>query len=258
MKKLNKKIIFSLAVILSVAFLTDANARDKKNRDRAVKSQWYVSTKIETTDPIAGVSYKGTNPVVIGKLAASKKNHDRNDIRPFSSLANQKAALIIIQDDWNENSGEYLSSYHSLRHRRKDSWTFTAVSNVSNADVSLKWDGIYEVTSNNQGDSVTYKSVRKRQNKTLKRLHLVDLTTGEVVDALAADGSLNSYSFTFNVQEKSRNFRWVLGRVRENHKVNKTSNTEYVVERQKKLESKKLATNLNSFPSGDKFGLPPQ
>lgn len=213
MTRLNKKFILLLLTVVTFALLSNVVSAHG-NSERG--ANWYLRTTISVYDTVTGATYSAVNPAVIGQLAAAKTGKDKYDIKPSSSLATNKAALVFVRQNWGDHSGEYLSDFRSTRYR-DDNWALTVISSVNNAEVTLNWSDRSEVTTQRQGNMTTDKENPSIDNRTLERLSLIDLSTGEVVKALAEDGRLNNYSFNMAHGEQRREFRWILGTVRSKH-----------------------------------------
>ena len=140
----------------------------------------------------------------------------------------------------------------------------TVFSSIDNAEVTLKWEGLYELKKA-EGKTL-YSEKKVIDSDTLKNLKLVDTKTGEETAAVT-NGKLNTYSFTMESGESSRIFIWQQGAV-EPITVETTkalvSTMEYIEKKQKKekIKAKKVkkdrAEALKKVkPEHQKFGLPP-
>ena len=266
MKTVKNKMIFSLATLLALGAFSTLYAKGKPVIDSGVKTtnEWYVSTRVSVSDTANSVTVGGTNPAVFGKLAESSDGYDKHDITPYGSVVGAEAAVVFIHSDWDENSGEYHSNYHDTKGAEKDSWEMTVFSSVDNAEVTLKWEGLYEL-SKEKGKTL-YDEKKVLDSSTLENLKLVDTVTGEETPAVT-NGKLNTYSFTMESGESSRIFIWQQGMV-----AYKTisvaalaSTTEYIEVKQKKekAKAKKVkkarAKKIKEMkPEHRKFGLPPE
>ncbi|MCF6225757.1 MAG: hypothetical protein L3J22_05560 [Xanthomonadales bacterium] len=213
MTLLNKKFISLLVTVVTFSLLSNVVSAHGNSEKGA---NWYLSTTVSVYDNVTDAAYTAVNPAVIGKLAAAKTGKDKYDIKPSTSLANNKAALAFVQQDWGDHSGEYLTDFRSTRYRN-DNWVFTVISSVNNAEVTLNWSDRNKFITQPQGNMTTNKEKPSLDSRILMRLSLIDLSTGEVVDALTADGRLNNYRFNMADGEQQREFRWVLGPVRSKH-----------------------------------------
>jgi hypothetical protein len=210
--KLTPKMLACVCLItgLTVAFGVAA----KKPADEG-PDEWFMKTRLQVTDPFGGSEWADGSSGVFGKLAASSDGYDRHDIPVFASAVNSPAALVFVRGaDWGEHEGEYLSSYHSA-DGKLDVWPFTVFSSVEGAEVTLTWDGLFELTPYQDGALTRYVENETLDSKILNKLKLVDLETGEVTEALAGKGKknreLNEYTFSLNSGETNRHFMWVLG-----------------------------------------------
>ena len=198
-------LITGLTVAFSVAAKKPADSSD----------EWFMKTRLQVTDPFDGSEWKDDSSGVFGKLVASSDGFDQHDIPVFGSAVNSPAALVFVRgSDWGEYEGEYLSSYHSA-DGHLDVWSFTVFSSVEGAEVTLTWEGLYELTPYQDGALTRYVESETLDSKVLNKLKLVDLATGEVTEALAGKGkknrALNEYTFSLNSGETNRHFMWVLG-----------------------------------------------
>ncbi len=258
MKKTNSKIIISLVALLAMGGFNTLMAKNNKhsasNTKPVVQSEnvkqtkeWYVSTSVSVYDEANNKTYKGTNPAVFGRLSESVDGYDKNDIPVYTSVVARKAAVVFVHTDWGEDSGEYHSDYHNT-NGHKESWTMTVFSSVPNAEVTVKWDGLYALTP--KEESQGYDEKKLPEDAILEDLHLVDVQTGEEID-VTEDGQMNSYTFTMG-EEGSRTFIWALGRG--NSYKTSTDLKRYI--KTKRAEAKVAAKNAKKHTHGD-FGLPP-
>ncbi|WP_428356515.1 hypothetical protein [Methyloprofundus sp.] len=222
----------------------------QKHNNQPVK-QWYLSNSVSVYDPVTEQTHKSINPAVLGKLAESSDGYDKHDIRPYASLANSKAAVLFIQENWGNRSGEFNSNYHGSK-RQSDSWEMTVFSTVKEGKVTLNWNGLFELTPTNAHGRLTYAENKTLNSRTLKRLQLIDLETLEVIPAVSAEGELNSYTFTMETGKTSRQFRWVLGSINASHFDPASGAMKYIKEHQPEVLRQR-----RGIKKGGKFGLPP-
>lgn len=280
MKILNQKFMFSMLAVLTMTAVSGLSYSDGSENDAAVdhpdrtrslgvivnfllgddrsakpvvpakpQKQWYIATTVAANDSAAGKQYQGLNPAVLGKLAASKDGRDKHDIRPYVSLLSDKVAVLFNQPDWGDDAGQYLADYRSA-DKEDTSWEMTVVSSVVSATITLKWSGLFDVTSIEAGGAVSYKQTLNLDSDILKNLHLVDLETQQVTAAISADGRLNTYSFTMGSAQTARQFRWVMGEI----------DVDALAPATKAFPERALSQSvsiLSAPPTGDKFGLPP-
>ena len=265
MKIVNNKMIFSLAALLALGAFSTLYAKGKPVKEHVVKTsnEWYVSTKVSVSDPVNSTSIGGTNPAVFGKLSESSDGYDKHDIPPYGSVVGAEAAVVFIHTNWKERSGEYHTNYHDTKGSQKDSWEMTVFSSVDNAEVTLKWDGLYEL-SKEKGRTL-YDEKKILDSSTLENLKLVDTVTGEETPAVT-NGKLNTYSFTMGADESSRIFVWQQGTagIYAIDVESLASTTKYIEVKQKKEKVKKnkakkeRAKKIKAMkPEHRKFGLPP-
>lgn len=261
----NNKIIISLATLLVMgAFSTLSAGKPVKEPVVETTNGWYVSTRVSVSDTANSVTIGGTNPAVFGKLDESSDGYDKHDVAPYGSVVGKQASLVFIHTDWKERSGEYHTNYHDTKGADKDSWEMTVFSSVDNAEVTLKWDGLYELKKA-EGKTL-YSETRVLDSDTLANLKLVDTVTGEETAAVT-NGKLNTYSFTMGADESSRIFIWQQGAV-EPLTVESAealvATMDFIEETQKKekIKAKKVKKEREEAlkkvkPEHQKFGLPP-
>ena len=230
--------------------------------------EWYVKTTVELRDPGSGLLVRDTRSGIFGQLAASKPGWDPHDIPAFGATRFANAAVVFIHGtEWGDRAGEYLSDYRSAG-TKADAWEFTVHSALAPGEVTLRWEGLFQVKSTKGNGRVSFTQVQVDEHDQLKNLHLVDLTTGRVIDVfIKAKGKkpaqwTRSYSFDMGGATR-RDFRWVLGDVKKQHfrpffeppggaSIAKSG-------RSGKLSSLQ-AQQLNAVQQGqsnDKFGPPP-
>jgi hypothetical protein len=274
--KISKFITYSCAATLALA-LASGPALAKKNQPGAGAAEWFMKTNVHVVDPLDGSQWQDRSSGVFGKLAASSDGYDRHDIRVFASALSSPAALAFVRGEgWGEREGEYLSSYHEAGGSL-DSWPFTVFSNVEGAEVTLTWDGIFELTTYLDGGLTRYHEFQTLDNKTLSKLKLVDLKTGEITDALTMIGqgkdrepALDSYTFYMEPDDgildsegrlvgHSRQFAWVLGAVKLDQLAANDKTTGYISKQQKELErlERKGLRVKHGPPNIDDMFLPP-
>jgi hypothetical protein len=210
------KLSVVIAILSSCAAVSLAWAKKPSPSDRA--DEWYVKTAVEAVDPATGRAWEHRFSGVFGKLLGSADGYDRNDVKAIGSLAGSEVALSFLRgDEWGENAGDYLSSYHDALGDL-DSWSFVVYSKFDQAEVTLTWDGLFELTPDATSGGSRYDEQRNLESKLLQKLNLVDLVTGEVTPAVFGRGNetptLDSYTFTLDPGETSRQFLWVLGSVK--------------------------------------------
>src|SRR6186713_1545621 len=122
--------------------------------------EWYVKTTVELTDPGSGLLIRDTRSGIFGQLAASNPGWDPHDIPAFGATQSSKAAVVFIHgDDWGDRAGEYLSDYHSAG-TRQDAWEFTVHSALAPGQVTLRWEGLFQVKSTEVDGLVSFTKVR--------------------------------------------------------------------------------------------------
>jgi hypothetical protein len=231
--------------------------------------QWYVKTSVELSHPDSGLLIRDSRSGVFGQLAASEPGWDPHDIPAFGATQYANAAVVFMHgEDWEDRAGEYLSDYRKAG-TSKDAWEFTVHSALGPDEVTLRWDGLFKVTSTIVDDLVSFTEERFDNHDQLKNLHLVDLTTGQVVHVFIKgtkrkiDQWTRSYSFDMG-GAKRRDFRWVLGDVEAHHLV-PFSEPESALSATQSGENSRLSSlqiqQLNAAQQGqsdDKFGTPPE
>ena len=255
MKNLNQKMILSMAAVVTLGVFSGLAVSKGTPTENQTEKQWYLSNTVSVYDANNDVTHHAINPAVFGKLFESDDGYDKHDVTPYVSLANAKAAVLFVRDDWGDRSGEYHSDYHGS-NRQSDSWLMTVVSTVTDAEVTLSWDGLFELTSNESNDLVSYTEKRTLDSQTLVDLHLIDLDTLEVIEAVSDEGLLNSHSFYLASGETSRHFRWVLGPIKSSYFDSASHTKRYIKEQQRELARQQRDAESGSAKN-DKFGLPP-
>ncbi len=257
MKIIKNSLTISMALVTMGAFstLSAGNTKAETVNSKPIK-EWYVSNKVSVYDQANDKTYEGTNPAVFGRVGTSVDGHDQNDIPTFGSVMTRKAAVVFVQAEWEERSGEYHSDYHDTKGGEKDSWKMTVFSSVPNAKVTLKWDGLYAMTPKEGG----YDNEKILTSSILEDLYLIDTETNEETSAVY-DGKLNSYTFTMGA-EGSRVFIWQQGTKKTVSNTALISTAKYikVKKKEKKVKDKKAAKLRKEFikkNKHEKFGLPP-
>ena len=272
MKTIKNKMIFSLAALLALGAFSTLSA-GKPIKEPIVEpiivpvieptNEWYVSTRVSVSDPANSTVIGGINPAVFGKLTESSDGYDKHDVPPYASVVGAEAAVVFIHTDWDEKSGEYHSNYHDIEGGETDSWEMTVFSSVDSAEVTLTWDGLYELRAV-EGQTL-YDEKKVLDSSTFENLRLVDTVTGVETPAVK-NGKLNTYSFTMSADESSRILVWQQGTV-ESETISVAalaSTTEYIEVEQKKEKVKKekvekeRAEKIKAMkPEHRKFGIPP-
>ncbi|TGD73103.1 hypothetical protein E4634_12545 [Mangrovimicrobium sediminis] len=232
-----------------------AEAGSSSRRDAGDEAaQWYVRAEVSVRDPLDGSVSRADNAAVFGVLAASSDTYDRHDIPAYASTAGARIAGVFVHDDWSEHAGEYHSDYRSGPTRRA-AWPFTVNSSVNGAVVTVSWDGLYEVTTAPEGSASSYEARLDADSRTLRRLKLVDLTTGEIIPAYRK-GGLNTYSFTLADGERSRQLLWVLGAVKGSY-LEASNRAAAYMQRQVEVQANSKAVERRSSKAHPVFGYPP-
>ncbi|MEP4486938.1 MAG: hypothetical protein ABJ013_15010 [Halioglobus sp.] len=218
--------------------------------------EWFFRVNATAYDTATGARFDAANAAVLGQLNDSHTGYDRHDIKTYASTAGEKVAAVFVQDDWQEQSGEYVSDYRKPG-RASDSWLMSVNSNVS-GDITLRWNGIYDVIRTNDPDNrVGYYERENRQHKFMPRLQLIDLTTLIVVPAIS-DGKLNTYKFTATGPGEVRNFRWVLGPINSSYFEPGSGAFQFIKAQSRELEERKAQWKEKEKREGHPvFGLPP-
>ena len=230
--------------------------------------EWYVKTTVELLHPGSGLLIRDTRSGIFGQLVASNPGWDPHDIPAFGDTQFADAAVVFIHGkDWGDRAGEYLSDYRSAG-TKADDWEFTVHSALAPGEVTLRWEGLFQVKSTEVDGLVSFTKVRVDEHDLLKDLHLVDLTTGQVIDVfIKAKGKkpaqwIRSYSFHMGGATR-RDFRWVLGDVKKHH-LRPFSEPLEAASMAQSGKSGKLSSlqvqQLNAVQQGrsnDKFGSPP-
>ncbi|TGD74717.1 hypothetical protein E4634_05820 [Mangrovimicrobium sediminis] len=231
--------------VLSLLALACALAAGTAQAQQAPRhNQWYLATSISVFDAVAGKSYSAPNRALIGQLVDASDDCDRFDLAAFSASNGARAAVVFERPAC---GGELVSDYHARKGRRGE-WEMTVYSTVAGGAVTLSWDSFHALKRSARGGEVSYRETPTRNSQTLQNLHLVDLETLEVIDALGADGRPNSYTFTLDGQTR-RDFRWVLGNVK--------SRAFKPIVRAASASAAVGSTRAVAPTAAGKFGLPP-
>ncbi len=253
MKTINNKIIFSLAAVLVMGGFSTLLARDNKPSVPKNSKEWYMSTRVSVYDRASNTTHNGTNPAVFGKLSVSRDGYDVNDVLAFGSAANLKAEVVFVQSSWGERTGEYVSDYHDTNGGKKDSWTMTVFSSVPNAEVTLTWDGLYELQSK-KGQS-GWDEAKNLQSDNLENLVLVDTETGKKIDAVT-NGELGTYSFTMGAGG-SRTLAWQEESASNARPPKSLETYIKVKQKEEKQKAENAAKESEKIKKDHPFGLPP-
>lgn len=260
MKKFNTKQLFfvvSLGILLNTGVVMAKSDKSKGKPEQSLQpaKEWYMKTSVSVIDQYNGNTWIDNFSGVFGKLKASSDGYDRHDIPAFRSTANSPAALVFVHDDWGPNAGEYLSDYHG-NNRQSDSWLFSVNSSIEDGLVTLTWDGLFELTQYEKNTQTRYSEKKTRDSRTLEDLHLIDLETLEVIEAVSDEGKLNHYTFYMG-DETSRQFRWILGPVNASYFEPASGAMHYIKMKQRELKYQQRQAEYD-FPIDDLFGSPPQ
>ena len=244
------RLVLLLSTVLAASSAATLFAKDNS----APSDQWYVSVLVNVQDPATGQDHVADNPAVFGKLTESEDGRDRHDIRPFRSVVRARASAAFVHDEWGDVSGQYLGDYRKAGSQT-DTWVMTVFSSVPAGVLTLTWDGLYELTDNPEPYGFPYLQEKRLDSRTLEDLSLIDLDTGEIIDAVT-DGELNSYTFVMD-EETSRNFRWVLGPIKNKYFDNEEDLRTFVRQAQSDAKKQELEAKKD-LRAISKFGKPPQ
>lgn len=241
-----------LAVIALLLLNTSAVAAKKKPKQA---TQWYVKTTLSVAHPSNGTVINDTRSGVFGQLDNSQAGYDRFDVPVWAGTANSPAAIVFIQgDNFEDQAGEYLSDYHSTREKA-DSWSFTVRSTLQSSEVTLNWQGLFTLTTDQNG---AFTESLSADHKLLRKLKLIDLETGEVIKAVKRQKgktTINSYQFSME-DFTSRQFRWVLGDVEPGHFEMESRAAELKSKSPSSLQLRQTEA-ANALKAGGRFGSPP-
>ena len=224
-----------------------------EKRDEVVRrpsKEWYISSRVTVYDAANEKTYTATNPAVFGRLADSEDGFDKNEVRTFDSVVNRKAAAVFVHTDWGSLSGEFHGDYHDTKGG-KENWRMTVFSSVPNGEVTLTWDGLYVLTPKEDGSG--YDAKKTLDNRVLRKMHLIDTKTGEVIN-IVDDGILNTYTFTMD-SDGEREFVWAFGKGSRSYKASK--DVEKYIKAKRKEEQTKEKSMVRTISGHPRFGLPP-
>jgi hypothetical protein len=225
----------SIAVALMSLLGTSSALAEKKPSKNL---QWYVKTSVEAFDPATNSIVRDNRSGIFGHLLESHSGYDKHDIPVYADVSKARIAVVFIPGD--DPAGQFLSDYRKSG-AQQDAWDFSVFSTLEVEQVTLRWDGLFELFSTNDGGIARFTKELKPQHKLLRKLHLVDLQTGEVVDVFDPRGKGKQWvrSYSFSMAESGRaDFRWVLGTVEGRHldALNTTSKVKEKATKPKKSE----------------------
>lgn len=213
-----KHLIFSLWVLLLLSgcggsgsntqTTTDNDNDTTTDQDAIVEpiaeepaKDWYI--RLVATDQNRGLE---TRSALFGELdkadATVEQKLDRSI--PFTSTYID----IAFIDPQGLEEGEYKS--HFLSHTDNEQmWRFTVLCDDTQAQVTLTWRGLFKLTPyTDESGQLRYTESINRTNPILKKMQLIDETTGRTV---AVINSARPQTISFNMDgSNSKTFRWEL------------------------------------------------
>jgi hypothetical protein len=210
------KLILKMILSLSLTAVTLYGAAGKNNKIKIKDAGWYLRT-VATATTQDGTVYAHKTAGVFGRITGSVYKKDIHDIAAYGE--NDAIFQVIFpQNNWDEENGNYFSDYRGYYKRqaldKRTVWTFLIRNprsvNLADADLSIKLEGPYKITSFTQNRSIEYKeSPSADMTELLSNLTLIDVDNqreysyDELKDLnLGMDGL------------HTRTFRWVVGRVK--------------------------------------------
>jgi len=206
------------------------------NKALTKAKSWYIRVlAIDKTDDIK------TSDSKFGEL--EDINASRYNLEVYNTF-NQSQLSVLFQD----NNKEFKALFHPYTEETQE-WNFVLKSNNSNADIVLKWQGVYVLDAfmDSYGRK-RYKEYRYTQNPIIYNLKLIDKKTGVELPAIQ-DGRIYEYSFNMN-GDNIREFMWVLSDTEVNIKMLQSKSLKKEV---KQVLDNKQVFKLNSPPMMDRI-----
>jgi len=253
-KRINKIFLSSVTVFLLLMVGCGSDNNSTESSAPEVKlGGWYGKTLISATAG-NGTIYKHDTAGIFGELIESSDAKDKHDIKSYGPSLLQ---IVFPQTEWDKDNGYYFSDYHHFDENSEDKsvWTFqirhdVTSTNLKNAQISIKLDGIYDVNYKEVDGQIVYDEPSKANTAMYENLTLIDVDNGTSYSLEElSEANLNMDGRTV------RTFRWVLGTV-------DSSDYEVAATTQSaKTSSTKQVSTLTDqtlLEKAGKFGLPPQ
>ena len=165
-------------------------------------SEWYV--RLVAEDAGRGMITQSAQLGILKDPDALEKQ-SLKALSPFSG----NYLDIVFTDPEGLMAGDYKSVFRVYQTDAAQSWQFTIRSDDTHANIVVTWRGLYVLTAylDNQGRT-RYKEYRSLVNPLLKKMQVVDETTGEVLPVVTGDAMT---AFVVNMNgATTRTFRWEL------------------------------------------------
>jgi hypothetical protein len=165
--------------------------------------EWYMQLSIENLTN--GQVYNGAK---VGEVVTNTEA-SRLSLIAFDGVG-YPHVNIVCKDPTGKDTTEYTVYFRAFPSDvERKSWFIEVRSSDANADMSLRWQGLYimSVYTDEEG-RVRYSTHVSLNNPLLKEMKLVDIDTKEEIAAVE-DGTFQSYYFNMNGQN-SRTFEWVV------------------------------------------------
>jgi hypothetical protein len=170
-----------------------------KHKTKAKKAGWYIRMTAQSD------ALKDAN-TVFGYLKGAGDAKDRFDAEALSKSGGTYLYTTIYHTDFGKTKN-YRSDYRAFKKlgKHSETWTIMVNSGDANADVVLSWDGVTTLKRDAKGN---YLEKHIKGKKYLKKMRLVDVRSGEVIEVLKGR---KSNTYTFNMEgQKTREFKWLL------------------------------------------------
>ncbi len=213
-------------------------------------ANWYMKTVANMT-LADGTNYEYKKGAVFGELEESSNGKDRYDVLAFGTA---KLRVVFPQTEWDDNNGDYVSNYQSLKEDgEKRVWTFQVKNqrdlNLTNAQLKLSLDGPYDVDFATKDGYTSFKETLATDISKKTSIVLVDVDN----QTEYSYAQLQTTNLTMDGL-KTRTFRWVLGTAdSSDYAMVNTASSKMVG---LGVTNRSVKTHTISNPN-DKFGLPP-
>jgi len=165
-------------------------------------TDWYV--RLVAEDPARGLKTQSTQLGALDNPAAVE-TYSLPAMAPLAS----SYVDIVFENPEGLSTNEYKSSFHVSQDGVSDGWRFTVKTDDSQSEVVLTWHGLYVLEPYvDSAGRTQYKEHRSVTNPLLKKMQIVDETTGETYPAVSGNAT-PSFRVRMN-GSLTRTFRWEL------------------------------------------------
>jgi len=167
-----------------------------------IPSNWYIRIVAEDNNR----SLK-TNLSQLGELEESDAVQEHTLVSG-GRFTNPYLDVIFVDPD-GVAAGDYKTNYHVYGQGINDSWHFQVVTDDTNAEIRLSWNGLYVLTPTLDAQNrIQYAEYRSGTNPLIAKMKLVDSATGTEIPAMI-DNDIQVYTFNMNGQV-TRSFEWIV------------------------------------------------